>query len=102
VTALTFENHPERHRYEAYADGVLAGYCEYNLLSDSIVLTHTEVLQEHEGKGVGSYIAREVLADAREQAKFVVPVCTFMAAYLCKHRDDADLVKPDMQAAFKI
>jgi predicted GNAT family acetyltransferase len=102
MSTLTFENDPERHRYEAYADGVLAAYSEYNLLSESIVFTHTEVLPEHEGKGIGSYIAREALADARKQAKYVVPVCTFIAAYLRKHREDADLVTPDVQAAFRI
>lgn len=101
VTTLTFEHHPERHRYEAFADGVLVGYAVYNLDGDSLVITHTEVFGEHEGSGVGSYIAREALADARKQGKYVVPNCSFIAAYLRKHREDADLVKPDVQTAFR-
>ena len=102
MSTLTFEHHPERHRYEAFADGALVGYAIYNLLGDSLAITHTEVLQEHEGKGIGSYIAREALADARAQGKHVVPQCSFIAAYLRKHREDADLLKPDVQAAFRI
>jgi predicted GNAT family acetyltransferase len=102
MSTLTFEHHPERHRYEAFADGVLVGYAIYNLLGDSLAITHTEVLKEHEGKGIGSYIAREALADARKQGRYVVPQCSFIAAYLSKHREDADLVKPDVQAAFRI
>ena len=102
MSTLTLKNNPERHRYEAFADGVLVGYAIYNLLGDSLAITHTEVLREHEGKGIGSYIAREVLADARKQGKYVVPKCSFIAAYLSKHRDDADLVPPEIHATFRI
>lgn len=102
MSTLTLEKNLERHRYEAFADGVLVGYAIYKLLDDSLAITHTEVLREHEGKGIGSYIAREALADARAQGKYVVPQCSFIAAYLRKHHADADLVKPDTQAAFNI
>jgi predicted GNAT family acetyltransferase len=102
MSTLTLENNLERHRYEAFADGVLVGYAIYKLLGDSLAITHTEVLREHEGKGIGSYIAREALADARAQGKYVVPQCSFIAAYLRKHREDADLVKAELHAVFDI
>lgn len=102
MATLTFQHRPERRRYEAFADGVLVGYAIYNLLDDSLALTHTEVLKEHQGSGIGSYIAREALADARRQGKYVVPQCSFIAAYLRAHREDADLVKPEVRAAFRI
>ena len=101
--ALNLQNHPDKHRYEADDDGKLVGYCEYNLLSDSIMFTHTEVLPGNEGKGVGSFIAKGVLADARERGLFVIPACHFIAGYIRKHREQyIDLVKPQTQAAFKI
>ena len=102
MSTLTLKKNLERHRYEAFADGVLVGYAIYRLLGDSLAITHTEVLREHEGKGIGSYIAREALADARAQGKYVVPQCSFIAAYLRKHGEDADLVEPDTRAAFRI
>jgi predicted GNAT family acetyltransferase len=102
MSTLTIKKNVERQRYEAFADGVLMGYAIYKMLGDSLVITHTEVLREHEGKGIGSHIAKEALADARAQGKYVVPQCSFIAAYLRKHRDESDLVKPDMQAAFRI
>lgn len=102
MSNLTIKKNLERHRYEAFADGVLVGYAIYNLLGDDLAITHTEVLREHEGKGIGSYIAREALADARAQGKYVVPQCSFIAAYLRKHREDADLVKPDTRTGFRI
>jgi predicted GNAT family acetyltransferase len=102
MSTLTFENNLERHRYETFDDGKLAAYSEYNLLSDSIMFTHTEVLPEHEGKGVGSFTAHSALDDARRQGKYVIPVCQFIAAWMRKHHEYIDLVKPDMRTAFKI
>ncbi|HYP70864.1 MAG TPA: GNAT family N-acetyltransferase, partial [Variovorax sp.] len=64
---------------------------------------HTEVLEAFEGQGVGSALAKHVLAEARRQGKQVIPVCQFIAGYIRKHRDQyADLVRPDVQRAFKI
>jgi predicted GNAT family acetyltransferase len=102
MTDITITNQPERHRYEATIDDQLAGYCEYNLLSEAIMFTHTEVLPAHEGKGVGSAIARHVLDEARAQGKHVIPVCQFIAGFIRKHRDYVDLIRPDVQRAFKI
>jgi uncharacterized protein len=102
MTDIQITNKPEQHRYEAHIDGQLAGLCEYNVLSEALLFTHTEVMPEHEGKGVGSVIARHVLDDARAQGKQVIPVCPFIAGWIRKHREYADLVRPDVQRAFKI
>jgi predicted GNAT family acetyltransferase len=100
---ITFVDNVAQHRYEASIDGQLAGYAEYNLLTDAVMFTHTEVLPAHEGKGVGSAIARHVLDDARARQLHVIPVCQFIAGYIRKHRDAyADLVRPETQRAFKI
>lgn len=99
---ITFDNNVPEHRYEAAIDGQLAGYAEYNLLTGAIMFTHTEVLPAHEGQGVGSAIARHVLDDARAKQLHVIPVCQFIAGYIRKHRDYADLVREDIQRAFKI
>jgi len=96
MTDITITNNPAEHRYEARIGGDLAGYCEYNLLSEAIMFTHTEVLEAFEGKGVGSALARHVLDEARSDGKHVIPVCQFIAGYIRKHRDYADLVRPDV------
>jgi predicted GNAT family acetyltransferase len=101
-TSLAIADNPAQHRYEAMRDGRLAGYAEYNLLTDAILFSHTEVLPENEGKGVGSGLARHVLDDARARGLHVIPVCQFIAGYIRKHREYADLVRPDVQRAFKI
>ena len=99
---ITLSNHPEKHRYEAAIDGQLAGYCEYNLLTNAVMFTHTEVLPAFEGQGVGSAIARHVLDEARARGAAVIPACQFIAGYIRKHREYVDLVRPETQRAFNI
>ncbi len=101
-TAVQVHDHTAQSRYEAHIDGQLAGYAEYNLLSDSILFSHTEVLPGNEGQGIGSALARHALDDARARGLHVVPVCQFFAGYIRKHPQYADLVRPDVQQAFKI
>lgn len=100
--ALTFSTNADAYRYEAHIGGELAGYAEFNSLTDALLFTHTEVLPAFEGKGVGSGLARHVLDDARRQGKQVIPVCPFIAGHIRKHREYADLVRADVQRAFKI
>jgi len=102
MSEITIHNQPERHRYEALVGDTLAGYCEYNLVGDAIMFTHTEVLTAFEGQGVGSRLARHVLDEARAKAMHVIPVCQFIAGYLRKHREYIDLVRPDIARAFKV
>jgi predicted GNAT family acetyltransferase len=102
MSEVSVRNHPEQHRYEAILGGELAGYCEYNLVGDAIMFTHTEVLPAFEGKGVGSSLARHVLDEAKAGGKHVIPVCQFIAGYLRKHPEYAELVRDDIARAFKI
>ena len=65
---LVIQEKPEQHRFEATKNGVLAGYVEYNVLSEALMFTHTEVIEAFEGQGVGSALAKHVLAEARQPA----------------------------------
>jgi predicted GNAT family acetyltransferase len=85
-------NEPE-HRYEAHADGELAGFAVFRMRGDRIVFTHTEVDDRFEGQGVGSKLARHALDDVRERGSLrVVPQCPFIRSWIEKHPDYADLV----------
>ena len=83
---------PARQRYEATAGDELLGVAHYERQGDVLVLTHTEVQPAAEGQGVGSALARTALDDARSAGQRVLPQCEFMAAWIERHPDYADLV----------
>ena len=84
------------HRFEATLGGETA-VAAYDLERGAMVLTHTEVPQVFEGRGVGGALARAALGYAREQGLPVVPRCSFMAGYIAKHPEYRDVVRPDFR-----
>ena len=86
-------SNPDRSRYEAWIDGELAGFAEYQLTDALIVFTHTEVPSRFEGRGVGSAIARFALDDVRAAStRRVLPVCPFIKGWIGRHREYVDLL----------
>jgi len=83
---------PEEQRYEATAGGELLGVAHYERQDDVLVLTHTVVEPAAKGQGVGSALARTALDDARSAGERVLPQCEFMAAWIERHPDYADLL----------
>jgi uncharacterized protein len=89
---VTVTDAPDRHRYEARVDGQLAGFAEYRKTAELVVFTHTQVEPDYEGRGIGSTLARAALDDVRRQQLPVLPRCPFIAAWIARHPDYADLV----------
>jgi predicted GNAT family acetyltransferase len=91
VTVRVSDN-TERHRYEAFVDGVLAGFVTYEASPGRIAFLHTETESAFKGHGVGSRLAQVVLDDARARGLRVMPRCPFIATYIERHPGYADLV----------
>lgn len=89
---LRIVDNPAEHRYEAWLDGRVVGVSEYDLAGDRIVFVHTEVDPSVEGLGIGSRLAAGALDDVRRRGLKLVAECPFIAAWLKRHRDYADLV----------
>ena len=94
---LTVTHEPDRNRYEARAGGDVVGVVDYRPAGDPpgsvLVITHTGVPPQHEGKGIASHLVREVLDDVRAQGRRIVPACSFVAAYVQRHQGEyGDLV----------
>jgi uncharacterized protein len=85
----------QENRYEAVVDGHLAGAAYYELTETSIIFTHTEVEPAYEGQGVGGAIARFALDDARGRGLEVVALCPFVAGWIKRHPEYADLLVAD-------
>ncbi|GEN79765.1 GNAT family N-acetyltransferase [Actinotalea fermentans] len=95
MSDVIVRDHPERSRWEARLGGPdarVAGYAAYRREDGRITFTHTVVEPEHEGAGIGSALARAALDDARTAGLRVVPQCPFIAAWIRRHPDYADLV----------
>ena len=83
---------PPELRYEVWTEGRLAGTIRYTLENGEITLVHTEVDPAFEGHGLGSILVAGALADIRTRGLKLHPLCPFVAAYLRRHPEFADLV----------
>jgi predicted GNAT family acetyltransferase len=90
---VVLEHRADRHRYEAWVDGALAGFAEYrNRPGDVTVFTHTQVDDAYEGHGVGSRLIRFALEDVRQRGGRLVARCPFVADFVREHPAYADLL----------
>jgi len=75
---------PENSLFAIQIDGDMA-YQEYIQTKTDLVITHTEVPKQLEGKGLGSLLAKNALQYAEENGLKIMPLCPFMAAYMRKN-----------------
>ena len=90
--AVRLTNDEAAHRYEAWVGDDLAGVITYRLLPRRIVLVHTETEAGFEGRGIAGRLAAWALDDARARGLAVTPLCAFVASYIRRHPEYADLV----------
>jgi len=89
-------------RYEMIVADRVAGFIEYYPFDHVVIVTHTEVDPQLEGRGHGSELARQALEFFRRTDKQVVPICGFFARYVRTHAAYADLVTPASRRIFSI
>jgi hypothetical protein len=82
----------ELHRFELDAGGQVA-YSNYKREGGVITIMHTEVPPALNGRGIGSALARGLLDIVRAQGLKVIPRCPFVAGYIAKHPEYADLLR---------
>ena len=87
-----FIDAPDHHRYELRSGDQLVGFIDYRLHGDVIRLIHTEVPEAFGGQGHAATLARSALDDARSRGLTVRPDCPYVASYIKKHPEYADLV----------
>jgi predicted GNAT family acetyltransferase len=85
-------DNPSELRYEAWSGDTLAGIIRYTRDGDVLTLVHTEVEPAFEGEGLGDMLVAGALDDARARGKLVRPLCQFVASYIRRHPEYADLV----------
>ncbi|RSS32702.1 GNAT family N-acetyltransferase [Streptomyces sp. WAC08241] len=83
-----------RHRYEILVDGERAGLTAYRDRDDRRVFFHTEVDDAYAGQGLAAILVERALADVRASGLRIVPVCPYVAKFLKKHEEFADITDP--------
>ncbi|MEU7074015.1 GNAT family N-acetyltransferase [Streptomyces narbonensis] len=80
-----------RHRYEILVDDQRAGLTAYRDRDDRRVFFHTEIDDAYAGQGLASTLVEQALTDVRASGMRIVPVCPYVAKFLKKHGEFADI-----------
>lgn len=75
-------------RFELRQDGRLAELV-YRLRGNRLVLVHTEVPAELEGRGVGARLVTAAIDRAAREGLTLVPLCPFARGWLERHPEAA-------------
>ena len=75
-------------RFELRADGWLAELV-YRIRGDRLVLVHTEVPVELEGRGIGGRLVTAAVDRAAREGLTLVPLCPFARDWLERHLEAA-------------
>mgnify|MGYP003345689723 CR=1 FL=1 len=90
IDSAVVRHNAEKSRYELEIDGHLA-LAEYVLRDGVMTFTHTESPPALAGKGAASKLVHGALLWAREHGLKVRATCSFVVAYLKRHKEFADL-----------
>ena len=87
-------NNEAESQFEWTADGDTA-VLTYRLKLGSIVFVHTGVPERLRGQHIAGKLVAAGLEFARQKGLTVIPLCSFVAAYLKKHQQYLDLVQKE-------
>ena len=84
-------NNEERRRFELDVEGGTA-FASYVTTPAAIVITHTETPGALRGRGIASDLVKGALDSIRADGRKVRAGCSFVADYLERDPEDADIV----------
>lgn len=80
-------------RFEASVDG-RSCIADYHLAGNLMVIHHTAVPPALQGHGIAAALVAAALGHARSAGLRVRPTCSYVAAYMRRHRETLDLLEP--------
>ncbi|MBV9978436.1 GNAT family N-acetyltransferase [Bradyrhizobium sp.] len=80
-----------QHRFELAVEGGIA-FANYRLTPQAVIITHTETPRPLRGRGIASELVKGALELIRADGHKVIAGCGFVADFLHKHPQYADLV----------
>lgn len=85
------EHDAARSRFLVRVDGH-ANVCDYRRSGTAMQIVHTEVHPSLEGRGIAAALVAAAVAYARAEGLQVVPLCSYVRAWLRRHPEHADLL----------
>ncbi|MDX9798049.1 MAG: GNAT family N-acetyltransferase [Bacteroidales bacterium] len=89
---IEIRNNSEKSSFELFLNDVHAGEIDYEIRRDKILLTHTGVRQEHEGKGLARKLVEFAVSYARENELKVQPICPYIKKVFERNQEYQDLL----------
>ena len=83
---------PAESRFEAWIDGKLSKL-DYSENGGTILMTHVGVPVELRGQGIAAVITKTALEYAKSKSLRVIPICSYVAAYIRRNPHYAELTK---------
>jgi predicted GNAT family acetyltransferase len=71
-------------RFETTVDGLLCR-CDYRMHGDTMMLVHTEVPPQLEGRGIASHLVQAAFEYAKKYEWDVLPVCSYVQSWARRH-----------------
>ena len=81
-----------QNRFETWIDNQLSKL-DYMQDGNTIVMTHVGVYPEHRGQGIAGKLTQVALDYAKEKSLRVIPMCPYVATYIRRNTEYADLTK---------
>lgn len=92
LDTLEITHNPAENRFETWIDGELSKL-DYIEDGDTIVMTHVGVHPQHRGGGVAGRITQSALEYAKEKSLRVIPMCSYVAAYIRRNPQYVELTR---------
>ncbi|MCW2747447.1 MAG: GCN5-related N-acetyltransferase [Nocardioidaceae bacterium] len=92
MSDVTVVDNESKSRFEVFSDGELAGFSVYSLEGDVITFIHTETFDAYAGQGLAGKLVSGALEQTRAASRRVVAQCPYVASYIGKHPEFADLL----------
>ena len=81
---ISVEFDPDNSRCVAVNKGQQVGECDYKKTEEGWIIYHTEVMPEHEGRGIAKRLVYRIVEAAEKEGMKVIPTCSYAAKVLGK------------------
>lgn len=81
----------EQDRYELEQDGMIA-FADYRRSGNSVRISHVEAPIPLRGTGAADRLMRGITDIARRDGLTIVPLCSYAAAWMRRHKEVQDLL----------